>query len=325
MNHYVQKISKQIDSLQSKIDSLSGVYRTNTWKRQREQQERDRKKELLRVQKQLMEYLLKVAQDGSLSLLEQQLTVSAFYEDMRCLSERKKYCDSVEYNTFSYPRNDQAQIKRLQRAGIMTTEQLCEVISQYEDLMSIATTPPDRDAERLRNLLYRAQMSQKGDIQFTPDALAKEVVEISGITSESHVLEPEAGIGSIADAAREITDQVDCVELMCSFREILKLKGYNLISDDLLETRAEPIYDAVIMNPPFSEECEHIKKAFDFVRPGGTLTSICSNGISWKTTRKYEQFREWLSDHAHCVMESKGVKFEMTGVSTVILHIKKAA
>ena len=92
MTKLIEKIEKQIKTLQGKIDALSGNYLTNTWKRQREQQERDRKKEIYRSQLQILEYLKQKAEAGALTLLEQNLTVATFYEDMRCFSGSKKYC-----------------------------------------------------------------------------------------------------------------------------------------------------------------------------------------------------------------------------------------
>lgn len=324
MTKFIQKIDKQITALQGKIDALSGNYLTNTWKRQREQQERDRKKEIYRSQLQVLEYLKRKAETGTLSLLEQNLTVAAFYEDMRCFSGSKKYCADNPYCKFQYPKPDDVRVKRLQKAGITNTKELVAAVEQFDTLLQSATTPPDPDAIRLRNMLFRAQMCQSGDIQFTPAELAKELVVLACIDENSRVLEPEAGIGNIADAAKEITEKVDCIERMYEFREILKLKKHNVISDDLMETESQPVYDAVIMNPPFSEECEHIQKAFDFVRPGGSLVAVCSNCIEWKSTRKYEQFRDWLAEHTHSVTKSNA-KFEMTGVNTVVLVIDKAA
>ena len=46
MANITEKIERRITVLEGKIDALSGNYLTNTWKRQREQQERDRKKEM---------------------------------------------------------------------------------------------------------------------------------------------------------------------------------------------------------------------------------------------------------------------------------------
>lgn len=324
MVNITEKIERQITALEGKIDALSGNYLTNTWKRQREQQERDRKKEMYHSQIQVLQFLKQKSETDTLTLLEQNLTVAAFYEDMRCFSASKKYCKDNPYCKFQYPKPDDVRTKRLQKAGITDTDELAAAVECFDTLLQSAVIPPDPNAIRLRDMLYRAKMYQKGDIQFTPPELAKELVALAGVRKDSRVLEPEAGIGNIADAAKEVTDHVDCIERMTDFCEILKLKKHNVIGNDLLTAETAPIYDAVVMNPPFSEECEHIKRAFDFLRPGGSLVAVCSSSIQWKSTRKYEQFRDWLSEHTHSIDEC-GAKFEMTGVHTVVLVVDKAA
>lgn len=324
MANITEKIERQITALEGKIDALSGNYLTNTWKRQREQQERDRKKEMYHSQIQVLQFLKQKSETDTLTLLEQNLTVAAFYEDMRCFSASKKYCKDNPYCKFQYPKPDDVRTKRLQKAGITDTDELAAAVECFDTLLQSAVIPPDPNAIRLRDILYRAKMYQKGDIQFTPPELAKELVALAGVRKDSRVLEPEAGIGNIADAAKEVTDHVDCIERMTDFCEILKLKKHNVIGNDLLTAETAPIYDAVVMNPPFSEECEHIKRAFDFLRPGGSLVAVCSSSIQWKSTRKYEQFRDWLSEHTHSIDEC-GAKFEMTGVHTVVLVVDKAA
>ena len=324
MANITEKIERQITALEGKIDALSGNYLTNTWKRQREQQERDRKKEMYHTQIQVLQFLKQKSETDTLTLLEQNLTVAAFYEDMRCFSASKKYCKDNPYCKFQYPKPDDVRTKRLQKAGITDTDELAAAVECFDTLLQSAVIPPDPNAIRLRDMLYRAKMYQKGDIQFTPPELAKELVALAGVRKDSRVLEPEAGIGNIADAAKEVTDHVDCIERMTDFCEILKLKKHNVIGNDLLTAETAPIYDAVVMNPPFSEECEHIKRAFDFLRPGGSLVAVCSSSIQWKSTRKYEQFRDWLSEHTHSIDEC-GAKFEMTGVHTVVLVVDKAA
>ena len=324
MANITEKIERQITALEGKIDALSGNYLTNTWKRQREQQERDRKKEMYHSQIQVLQFLKQKSETDTLTLLEQNLTVAAFYEDMRCFSASKKYCKDNPYCKFQYPKPDDVRTKRLQKAGITDTDELAAAVECFDTLLQSAVIPPDPNAIRLRDMLYRAKRYQKGDIQFTPPELAKELVALAGVRKDSRVLEPEAGISNIADAAKEVTDHVDCIERMTDFCEILKLKKHNVIGNDLLTAETAPIYDAVVMNPPFSEECEHIKRAFDFLRPGGSLVAVCSSSIQWKSTRKYEQFRDWLSEHTHSIDEC-GAKFEMTGVHTVVLVVDKAA
>lgn len=258
MANITEKIERRITVLQGKIDALSGNYLTNTWKRQREQQERDRKKEMYRSQIQVLQILKHKSETDTLTLLEQNLTVAAFYEDMRCFSASKKYCKGNPYCEFQYPKPDDVRTKRLQKAGITDTDELAAAVEFFDTLLQSAVIPPEPNAARLRDMLYRAKMYQKGDIQFTPPELAKELVALAGVRKDSRVLEPEAGIGNIADAAKEVTDNVDCIERMTDFCEILKLKKHNVIANDLLTAETAPIYDSVVMNPPFSKECEHI-------------------------------------------------------------------
>ena len=189
MTKLVQKIDKQIESLQGKIDALSVTYLTNTWKRQREQQERDRKKGIFRSQLQVLGYLKRKAETEPLPLFEQNLTASAFYEDMRCFSASKKYSENNPYVEFKYPKPDDIRVKRLQRAGITNTQELINAVEQYDALVQSAVTPPDPDTLRLRDLLFKAQMYQKGDIQFTPKQLAEELVSLACINEYSHVLD----------------------------------------------------------------------------------------------------------------------------------------
>lgn len=243
---------------------------------------------------------------------------------MRC-SISAAYSDKSPYIEFQYPHHDEARIKRLQKAGIQTTQQLIEAVEQFDQLIEQAVAPKDPKAEKLRDMVFQAKLCQKGDIQFTPDALAAHVVELSGITSQSRVLEPEAGIGSLADVIRKTTEKVDCIERMYSFREILQLKKHRLISDDLMAAPVVPVYDAAIMNPPFSDECGHIRKGFDFLRPGGQLVAICSNRIKWKQQKEYEQFRDWLALHTHSITDPPAAKFDHTATPTIILQIQKAA
>lgn len=321
MNKEVLKIEKQISTLQNKIQQLSGNYLTNTRKRQAEQRERDRKKDAYRARQQFLEYLLSKAQDGTMTPFEKMLVTGTFYEDMRCLL----VCLNHYGDDFQYPQRDEAQISRLKKAGISTLEQLRSSLDSYAELMKQAVTPPDKNAERLRDLIFNAKMQQSGDIQFTPPELARQVVDIANPSPGNRILEPEAGIGSLADEIRKVTDNIDCIERMYSFREILQLKKYNLIGDDLMEAVPKAVYDAVVMNPPFSQECEHIQKAFEFVRPGGTLTAVCSNRITWKQQKSYALFRDWLEQYPYSIDNPVNCKFEMTGMQTIILHIEKAA
>ena len=85
----------------------------------------------------------------------------------------------------------------------------------------------------------------------TPPELAKHVVALAEVEPGHLVLEPSAGQGGIADHLEGVT--VDCVELLADNVKVLRSKGYNVIHEgDFLSLTPEPLYDRIIMNPPFS-------------------------------------------------------------------------
>lgn len=109
---------------------------------------------------------------------------------MRC-SISAAYSDKSPYIEFQYPHHDEARIKRLQKAGIQTTQQLIEAVEQFDQLIEQAVAPKDPKAEKLRDMVFQAKLCQKGDIQFTPDALAAPCCRII----RYHKSKPGAGAG----------------------------------------------------------------------------------------------------------------------------------
>jgi len=319
----LDKINKQIEGLEKKIKSVSGDHLTNTSKRQREQRQRDEQKEKFRQHLELMQYFKKEADCRALTLFESMLLTGTVYEEIKSLAARHQHnIENTGASSVTFDCLDEKMRKTLGRAGIINSVSLNAALERFTEIMRHAVTATDPNAKRLRELIYEARNNQGGDIQFTPEPVAEYLISLAGITSGSKVLEPEAGIASIADKAKEITPNVDCLETMQLFREILELKGHNLIGRNLLEHEQNPIYDAVVMNPPFSAEIEHIRYAFGFVKPGGTLVSVCSTRFTSMDKRGYPEFKQWLTEHG-LYYENTESKFEKTGTASIILKIKK--
>jgi phospholipid N-methyltransferase len=148
----------------------------------------------------------------------------------------------------------------------------------------------------------------------TPDELAERLVRLANIRAGMRVLEPSAGWGNIADAVRRLHPDVQLIlfEVVPSLLEILNWKGYctptvhghNLFLRDFLQAIPGAIsgyqqVDRAIGNPPFEagQDIDHIKHMYEWLKPGGRLVSICSEGPFFRQDRKSEQFREWLFDH----------------------------
>lgn len=317
------KMEKQIESLNAKVKSLSGRHLTNTPKRQREQRDRDQKIANYTAQIHVLQYLQEKELAEGLTPFEITLTTASFYETMLARSNYVQHCADHKLSHAIYPPEWLEDHKRLQKAGIMDEAALLSAISQFDDLRKKAVIQPDSRNIQIRDLTYKAQLMQGGDVQFSPPELVSRLLAAVHLDSSSRVLEPEAGTGSIADAVKEVTPHVDCVEIKYDFRTLLELKGHRLIGDDFLNLAPQPVYDAVLMNPPFSQECEHIRHAYDFLKPGGTMAAVCSPRISESTFRKYLAFRDWLASQEHSVQRIQGIKFDMTGVALNFLVIHR--
>lgn len=131
----------------------------------------------------------------------------------------------------------------------------------------------------------------------TPAELVAKMLRLAYLPDGALVLEPSAGSGAIADAVREAGHTVHCVERHSSLAEVLRLKGHHVTHDDFTEIDPEaPVYDAVVMNPPFErgQDVEHVMHAWRFVKPGGAVIAIMGAGVRYRGQRPYSTFRDWM-------------------------------
>jgi type I restriction-modification system DNA methylase subunit len=149
------------------------------------------------------------------------------------------------------------------------------------------------------------------------------MIQYAHINENSRVLEPSAGIGNIADQIKKTTNNLDVVEYMNHFSELLRLKGHNVVGNDFLEYETDDKYDAIIMNPPFSDEQNHIKHAYDLLKNDGILVSISSPHWTFANDKNSVEFRQWLENETYFTEDLKSGTFEMTGVASKIIVIKK--
>lgn len=132
----------------------------------------------------------------------------------------------------------------------------------------------------------------------TPERLARRMVELSDIRPGMRVLEPSAGDGILADCIRAACPgaYLDVVEIQPALQSVLVQKGHRLVGADIFDCRAGPVYDRVVLNPPFTSLLDlwHIWYCFDFLKPGGRETTIASaESVNGPSTRS-EAFRLWL-------------------------------
>jgi hypothetical protein len=146
------------------------------------------------------------------------------------------------------------------------------------------------------------------------DTIKNKILPHAQIEKGMRCLEPQAGSGHIAD---ELGEGVDCCEINSTLRDILKKKGHFLIGDNFLSLSPTPIYDRVIMNPPFEngQDIDHVQHAFQFLKPGGRLVAITSQGAFFHSTKKAKAFQEWINNVLEHMEDLRAGEFKESGTN----------
>lgn len=111
---------------------------------------------------------------------------------------------------------------------------------------------------------------------FTPDPLAQRLADIADVEGKV-VLEPSSGHGALADACKaQGAKAIYCYEISEEFALVTTQKGYPTLVADFLTVNPDPVYDRVVMNPPFAknQDIKHVEHALKFLKPGGVLVAI---------------------------------------------------
>ncbi|MDC0935222.1 class I SAM-dependent methyltransferase, partial [Pirellulales bacterium] len=167
----------------------------------------------------------------------------------------------------------------------------------------------------------------------TPQSLVERLVEEAGLQSHHRVLEPSCGKGDIALAIRRAAPEahVTCVEMNRTLGDVLAAQGLDPVFGDFLQFHDPAGFDRVLMNPPFERgaDIDHVKHAYELLRPGGRLLAIMSAGPFFRSDKKSEHFRAWLEEVAGVSEQLPEVSFRgvdafrHTGVRTRLVTIDK--
>jgi len=226
---------------------------------------------------------------------------------------------------------DVAKARRMAKLGIETEEKFNKAKADLEQLTG-PKTQADPTARRIRELESQLIGTREAGRFFTPKAVAEQVVDAADIRPGMKVLEPSAGKGDLADAIKAAEPEADLstIEIRSNLREILELKGHKSAGNDFLELK-DGDYDRIVMNPPFENgaEMDHVRHAYELLKPGGKLVSIMSEGPFGRTDKKATEFREFLSEVGGESEKLPDKSFTgagtitQTGVSTRLVTIEK--
>ncbi|WPE19903.1 hypothetical protein [Shinella zoogloeoides] len=181
-------------------------------------------------------------------------------------------------------------------------------------------------AEVLEPIILTGEYSRtKQDFgQFdTPSDLAETVVDLADVRAGMSVLEPSAGIGRIAAAARQAGAHVTCWEIDAKRAE--KLADYAPNIGDFLAAEPVKAFDRVVMNPPFAkqDDIRHVLHAFKFLKAGGRLVAIMSASVMFRDNKPTTEFREFVSANGGSIKRLPDGSFKSsgTGVNTCVVTI----
>jgi hypothetical protein len=195
--------------------------------------------------------------------------------------------------------------------------------------------PDDLDAAELVRLAKETgEITDPKAAEFfpTPKALAELLVERAELDFCSRVLEPSAGMGAIALAARarQPSAHIVCVEALDQSAAKLTELGFDTTTADFLALTPERLntFTRVLLNPPFSrrQDIQHVRHAYRFLEPGGVLVAIMSSGVKHRDDKLGRDFRAFVEANQGEIWDCPPNSFAEsgTGVNTVMVRIRRA-
>jgi SAM-dependent methyltransferase len=143
------------------------------------------------------------------------------------------------------------------------------------------------------------------DLQFypTPDAIADKIVQKAFPRGGMRILEPSCGDGAILKAVQRFAKkervqglrvagyEVDATRAACA-RQV----GFSVTRANFLDVPPEPIFDMVLMNPPFygKHYQKHVEHARRFLKPDGVLYAILP--VTAATDHGFVDISRWGRD-----------------------------
>ena len=278
---------KIIESLEKQINNISIDYDCNITRRRAEQLKQNRNKQ----------DLLKDIQN-KFKLINQMWDNETIPEEIKGISNVK----DLELLIFN---RDYPTEEKIENASEWGKENLIKIKSKFDkwELNSQEKIEKARYIIYELNLEFSEEEIMEREIKKiedsirgvkipgffpTPKNLIEEMIILGNIEEHHEVLEPSAGKGDMVDVLKKNgINNIDCIEINHSLKEILKFKGCNLVGNDFLEFNGKK-YDRIIMNPPFEnlQDVDHIKKAYETLKEGGILVSVMSNSPLFVTTQK---------------------------------------
>lgn len=221
-------------------------------------------------------------------------------------------------------------VGQLDRKLYLETNKVLEAAGGKWNRSAKAHLFPEDPTDVIDRIALTGEITRPQDFGYfpTPPAVVDVLLARAELEPGMAVLEPSAGRGAIAEKVA-LTCDVDCVELLPGHVDELKDGGYarTVRAGDFLDLAPEPIYDRVVMNPPFGRQADitHVLAAFAWLRPGGRLVAVMSNAVAFRTNRLAEDFRALVEECDGSIEPLPPASFRVSGtdVNTVVVVLPK--
>jgi len=162
----------------------------------------------------------------------------------------------------------------------------------------------------------------------TPRPIAERMARIVAgeVGPGARILEPSAGLGRLFEPFAELEELRNNWVMVEEARECYNaiksaMRRADVRNRDFLSTTPAELggkFDAVIMNPPFKQgrDIKHVAHAFDMLKAGGVLVSLCYNGK--RQNAKLKPIAATWEELPHGSFNSEG-----TGASVALLTMRK--
>jgi hypothetical protein len=204
---------------------------------------------------------------------------------------------SLEYLYMGFDRGHEIA-QRLEAVGIHSASAALVALELLEGSDNPAARQPDPIGERVDALRRKAIYQQVPDFFPTPGEIISRMLQLANVQPHHRCLDPEGGAGDICVALRDLgVKNIDCFELNGGLAEALTLLGFPPLGRDFLSATPRPIYERILMNPPFGKDAhiEHICHAYGWLALGGELVAVLPMEHPSRI-KKRRQFSEWLDD-----------------------------
>lgn len=255
----------------------------------------------------------------------------------------------TDSKTHERPSAEEKEVAATLEAARLKATMAAKLATETDRQRAREASAPARAAQAERDASFEAlKEATKGGVQVvsapqlfpTPAELAARMVREAEIQPGDRVLEPSAGTGNllraIVDDERDNfgpgeTAHVVAVEinpsLVFSLTKAPHLCSHVMAMDFLSIPLGDATlgeFDRIVMNPPFvnGADIDHIRHAWQFLKPGGRLVALCADG-----SRQRDTLKPWVEEEGG-TYESLGpdlFKEQGTSVPVALVIVDKAA